>query len=187
MRSCLVLNSWISFLVPAETFSRMLKKPASIVLASLRSSTYRSVRLASSLAAALLDGFFEHPAGLLSCCAAHVRAKGYRFPPEKSSCPSGTRKDLVWVTSRLARVDLVHLVCLVHLVSLVQPNNPNRPNKQERPAGPRPSRSNSPWALTDFFRGLLEIQSAPSSSFECRWPSYAVPQLLWATLCIRDF
>ncbi len=55
----------------------MLKKSASIVLASLRSSTYRSVRLASSLAAALLgarrvsarqgwtgekSGLFEHPA-----------------------------------------------------------------------------------------------------------------------------
>jgi hypothetical protein len=40
----------------------MLKKSASGVLASLRSSTYRSVRLASSLGAALLDGLFEHPA-----------------------------------------------------------------------------------------------------------------------------
>ena len=40
----------------------MLKKSANIVLASLRGSTYRSVRLASSLAAALLDGLFEHPA-----------------------------------------------------------------------------------------------------------------------------
>jgi hypothetical protein len=39
----------------------MLKKSASFVLASLRGSTYRSVRLASSLAAALLDGLFEHP------------------------------------------------------------------------------------------------------------------------------
>jgi hypothetical protein len=39
----------------------MLKKSASIVLASLRGSTYRSVRLASSLAAALLDELFEHP------------------------------------------------------------------------------------------------------------------------------
>jgi hypothetical protein len=39
----------------------MLKKPASGVLASLRGSTYRSVRLASSLAAALLNGLFEHP------------------------------------------------------------------------------------------------------------------------------
>ena len=35
---------------------------ASFVLASLRGSTYRSVRLASSLAAAALDGHFEHPA-----------------------------------------------------------------------------------------------------------------------------
>jgi hypothetical protein len=40
----------------------MLKKSASFVLASLRGSTYRSVRLASSLAAAALDGLFEHPA-----------------------------------------------------------------------------------------------------------------------------
>jgi hypothetical protein len=40
----------------------MLKKSASSVLASLRGSTYRSVRLASSLAAALLNGHFEHPA-----------------------------------------------------------------------------------------------------------------------------
>ncbi len=40
----------------------MLKKSASGVLASLRGSTYRGVRLASSLAAALLDGLFEHPA-----------------------------------------------------------------------------------------------------------------------------
>ncbi len=40
----------------------MLKKSASLVLASLRGSTYRSVRLTSSLAAALLDELFEHPA-----------------------------------------------------------------------------------------------------------------------------
>jgi hypothetical protein len=39
----------------------MLKKSASGVLASLRGSTYRSVRLAAWLAAALLDGLFEHP------------------------------------------------------------------------------------------------------------------------------
>ena len=43
----------------------MLKKSASSVFASLRGSTYCSVRLASSLAAALLDGLFEHPAKLL--------------------------------------------------------------------------------------------------------------------------
>jgi hypothetical protein len=39
----------------------MLKKSASGVLALLRGSTYRSVRFASSLAAALLDDLFEHP------------------------------------------------------------------------------------------------------------------------------
>jgi hypothetical protein len=43
----------------------MLKKSASGVLASLRGSTYRSVRLAPSLAAALLNGLFEHPESLL--------------------------------------------------------------------------------------------------------------------------
>jgi hypothetical protein len=46
--------------------NRMLKKTASGVLASLRDSTYRSVRLASSLAAALLDGLFEHPEAMLA-------------------------------------------------------------------------------------------------------------------------
>jgi hypothetical protein len=45
----------------AQVFSRMLKKSASGVLASLRDSTYRSVRLASSLAAALRDSPFERP------------------------------------------------------------------------------------------------------------------------------
>jgi hypothetical protein len=43
----------------------MLKKSTSGVLTSLRGSTYRSVRLASSLAAALLDGHFEHPENIL--------------------------------------------------------------------------------------------------------------------------
>ena len=52
--------------------SRMLKKSASVVLAALRGSTYRSVRLASSLAAALPDGLFEHPAGVFSSCLKHV-------------------------------------------------------------------------------------------------------------------
>jgi hypothetical protein len=46
--------------------SRMLKKSASGVLASLRGSTYRSVRLTSSLAAALLDSLFEHPEVILA-------------------------------------------------------------------------------------------------------------------------
>jgi hypothetical protein len=40
----------------------VLKTASSFVLASLRDSTYRSVRLASALAAAALDSRFEHPA-----------------------------------------------------------------------------------------------------------------------------
>ncbi len=45
-----------------ESPNRLLIKSASIVLAALRGSTYRSVRLASTLAAALLDGLSEQPA-----------------------------------------------------------------------------------------------------------------------------
>jgi hypothetical protein len=57
----------------------MLKKSASGVLASLRGSMYRSVRLASLLAAALLDSLFEHPAGVLlfsmTCRSARITLK----------------------------------------------------------------------------------------------------------------
>ena len=41
--------------------NRMLKDPASFVLASFRPSTYPMVRLGLSLAATLLNGLFEHP------------------------------------------------------------------------------------------------------------------------------
>ncbi len=58
--------------------SRRLKKSASGVLASLRSSTYRSVRLASSLAAALLNGLFEHPA---QCFPLVPGVQAIEFPP----------------------------------------------------------------------------------------------------------
>jgi hypothetical protein len=40
----------------------MLKTSTSEVLAAFRGSTYRSVRLTSSLAAALLESLIEHPA-----------------------------------------------------------------------------------------------------------------------------
>jgi hypothetical protein len=47
---------------PIPPSNRMLKKAASFVLTSLRSSTYpRGYASGSSLAAALLDGLFEHP------------------------------------------------------------------------------------------------------------------------------
>jgi hypothetical protein len=46
--------------------SRVLKKSASSVLASLRGSTYgKEYDSASSLAAALLNGLFEHPVAYL--------------------------------------------------------------------------------------------------------------------------
>jgi hypothetical protein len=60
----------------------MLKKSASIVLASLRGSTYRSVRLATSLAAALLDGLFEQPAGYAGAVRDFLQ-------PYVSSCQNG--------------------------------------------------------------------------------------------------
>jgi hypothetical protein len=58
----------------------MLKKSASGVLASLRGSTYRNVRLASSLAAALLDSLFEHPAEVFSSCLRRVGHRHFVVP-----------------------------------------------------------------------------------------------------------
>jgi len=63
-------------------FSRMLKKSASFVLASLIGSTYRSVRLASSLAAAALDGHFEHPASRF--CGITIRKVTVNFEQKLS-------------------------------------------------------------------------------------------------------
>ncbi len=50
----------------------MLKKSASGILASLRGSTYRSIRLATSLAAVLQEGLFEHPASAFSSCPKRI-------------------------------------------------------------------------------------------------------------------
>jgi hypothetical protein len=48
----------------------MLKQSASFVLASFRPSMYpRGYGPGPSLAAALLDGHFADPGGVLSCCA----------------------------------------------------------------------------------------------------------------------
>ena len=59
----------------------MLKKSASGVLASFRPSTYPKGTPRASLAAALLDGLFEHPAGVLRF---YPRRTDYRcsFMPE---------------------------------------------------------------------------------------------------------
>jgi len=70
----------------------MLKKSASGVLASLRSSTYRSVRLASSLAAVLLGGLFEHPA----CGSSDVLdVRAIKFPLCHNSFPQFVRPFLL--------------------------------------------------------------------------------------------
>ena len=63
------MECWLRRLGRSRSFSirysRMLKKPASFVLASFRSSTYpRGYASGPSLAAALLDELFEHPAGV---------------------------------------------------------------------------------------------------------------------------
>ena len=108
------VNAFVRSVEPTATPSRMLKKSASFVLASLRGSTYGtgppggrnysrgfSVRqdsfkgrtahtkcgtylLASSLAAALLDGLFEHPAGVFSPCHRHETCS-----PSKSTVQNG--------------------------------------------------------------------------------------------------
>ena len=59
----------------------MLKKSASSVLASSRPSTYpRGYNFGPSLAAALLDGLFEHPAGVFPYCATHADHQNSRVP-----------------------------------------------------------------------------------------------------------
>src|ERR1700704_5545140 len=70
----------------------MLKKSASFVLTSLRGSTYRSVRLASSLAAALLDSLFEHPADYSGTITPRIITTACRAKTEFS------RKLLEWTT-----------------------------------------------------------------------------------------
>jgi hypothetical protein len=47
------------------------------MLASLRGSTYRGVQLASSLAAALLDGLSEHPASYSGVNATRKNTAGF--------------------------------------------------------------------------------------------------------------
>jgi hypothetical protein len=56
-------------IIPPSSLStnRMLKKPASGVLASFKPSTYpRGYASGLSLAAALLNGLFEHPEAMLT-------------------------------------------------------------------------------------------------------------------------
>jgi hypothetical protein len=70
----------------------MLKKSASSVLASLGSSTYRGVRLASSLSAALLDGIFEHPA---RCSSVVLDVRAIEFSPCHNSFSADSQSGCV--------------------------------------------------------------------------------------------
>ena len=69
---------------PNNLTDRMLKKSASFVLVSLRGSTYRSVRLTSSLTAAALDSIFEHPGryspAVSDVTTSQVLAYAHSFP-----------------------------------------------------------------------------------------------------------
>jgi hypothetical protein len=60
----------------------MLKKPASFVLASLRGSEYGTEYDFASLAAASLDGHFEHPAWLFGVVSTAEICDGLRNPGE---------------------------------------------------------------------------------------------------------
>src|SRR5437868_920559 len=66
----------------------MLKKSASFVLGSSKSSTYpRGYASGFDSPAALLDGLFEHPARLLSCCATRTRREVGEFEVFGTSNP----------------------------------------------------------------------------------------------------
>jgi hypothetical protein len=112
--------------------SSLLKKSASGVLASLRGSTYRGVRLASSLAAALLDSLFEHPASdpalstyLLSVdLAAPCWAAGTVLMKR-----TGTHLPLSPITIRLRK----H--CAYFLAPLIRPSRPTREESMDHATG----------------------------------------------------
>jgi len=74
-----------SLFSPAQPRCAKTHLSPSSVLASLRGSTYRSVRLASSLAAALLNGLFEHPVGV---CASSLRRAGHQSSAHLSDIPT---------------------------------------------------------------------------------------------------
>jgi hypothetical protein len=80
----------------------MLKKSASGVLASLRSSTYRTYAFASSLVAALLDSLFEHPA---RCSPLLLDVRAIEFLSRHNSFSAASWWDYCWSLSGL---DLRH-------------------------------------------------------------------------------
>jgi len=59
----------------------MLKKSASVVLGSSKSSTYpRGYASGFDSPAALLNGLFEHPAGVVCCCTTRADPRSSRVP-----------------------------------------------------------------------------------------------------------
>ena len=106
--------------------SRMLKKLAGGVLASLRGSTYRSVRLASSLAAALLDDLFEHPAWWTPVFPdvqiSEIR-RAHRIFPQPASSVESTNKLVTDAPS---------------------PTEQNKPEQQDKPDKQAPCENPSP-------------------------------------------
>jgi len=79
-----------SLFSPAQPRCAKTHLSPSFVLASLRGSTYRSVRLASSLAAVLLDSLFEHPADYSGIITLRIMSTACRAKTEFS------RKLLEW-------------------------------------------------------------------------------------------
>ena len=77
----------------------MLKKSSSGALVSLKCSTYRNVRLASSLAASLLNSLFEHPANVGSSCQKRVGHRSLCPVKMISPQPTGARNLVVAATS----------------------------------------------------------------------------------------
>jgi hypothetical protein len=74
---------------PSCKSNRMLKKSASGVLTSLRGSTYRSVCLASSLVAALLDDLFKHPDVIEALAQSEIVQRHFMYKPRFSAACQG--------------------------------------------------------------------------------------------------
>ena len=65
------------------------KAASSVLSTSLRGSTYRSVCLASSLVAALLDGLFEHPDVIEALAQSEIVQRHFMYKPRFSAACQG--------------------------------------------------------------------------------------------------
>ena len=107
----------------------MLKKPASVVLASFRPSTYpRGYASGSSLAAALLNGLFEPPTGVI-CGLSSIGAEFSALSPQPCHSPfaaGGTALPLTTYHLRSSRgftilEIIIVLFLLVGLLGIILP------------------------------------------------------------------